>query len=45
MYKRQVRDLMARAPSPRSLAAVASAFAKAKPKDVEPVLELSLIHI
>ena len=34
-----VRDLMARAPSPRSLAAVASAFAKAKPKDVETVLE------
>ena len=34
-----VRDLMARAPSPRSLAAVTSAFAKAKPKDVEPVLE------
>ena len=30
-----VRDLMARAPAPRSLAAVASAFAKAKPKDVE----------
>ncbi|MDX9734352.1 MAG: class I SAM-dependent DNA methyltransferase [Thermoanaerobaculia bacterium] len=34
-----VRDLMARAPSPRSLAAVTSAFAKAKPKDVETVLE------
>lgn len=34
-----VRDLMARAPSPRSLAAVTSAFAKARPKDVETVLE------
>ena len=34
-----VRDLMARAPSPRSLASVASAFAKAKPKDVEAVLD------
>ncbi|MBK9090808.1 MAG: hypothetical protein IPL90_17910 [Holophagales bacterium] len=34
-----VRDLMARAPSPRSLADVASAFAKSKPKDVEAVLD------
>lgn len=34
-----VRDLMARAPSPRSLVSVSSAFAKAKPKDVETVLE------
>ncbi|MBP7675783.1 MAG: hypothetical protein KBB14_05630 [Thermoanaerobaculia bacterium] len=34
-----VRDLMARAPSPQPLAAVTSAFAKAKPKDVEAVLE------
>ena len=34
-----VRDLMARAPSARSLAAVAAAFAKAKPKDVEAVLD------
>lgn len=34
-----VRDLMARLGGARSLAAVASSFAKAKPKDVEPVLE------
>ncbi len=34
-----VRDLLARAPSPRSLADVVSAFAKSKPKDVETVLD------
>ena len=34
-----VRDLMGRGGRARSLASVASAFAKAKPKDVEPVLE------
>ena len=34
-----VRDLMARAASPRPLAAVTSAFAKARPKDVEAVLD------
>jgi hypothetical protein len=34
-----VRDLMARGASARSLAAVTASFAKAKPKDVESVLE------